>query len=283
MKRFILLVLLISLSLGVQGRSKSTRLVVASEWLHCNDTVLVFSPRHKAKVKDLPTLFLLHGWSGCYSDWSRQKDLQQLCDDSGFRIICPDGFYDSWYVDNADPEKMQWRKFFWNDLWPLLDGKYGLKSDRTFIDGLSMGGHGAMSIFLDHPELFRGAGSMSGVLDLRSSGGSKERIAEILGGKDINDEPCTCQSAVNRLERVSEACGDSSSQKLLVITCGQQDTRFFQAGKEFADRCAELGLRHITQFSPAKHRWPYWRWAVTQHLEWFRQEFSGEGIGEGDK
>ena len=135
--------------------------------LHCKDSVLVFSP---SADKDLPTLFLLHGFGGKYSDWSRHTDLQAAAESSGFRIICPDGFYKSWYLDDANPANMQWRKFFWEECWPAMEKRYGLKADKTFIDGLSMGGHGAMNIFLDHPERFRGAGSMSGVLVLHHSG-----------------------------------------------------------------------------------------------------------------
>ena len=71
-----------------------------------------------------------------------------------FRIICPDGFYKSWYLNNANPALMQWRTFFWEECWPEMDRRYGLKADKTFIDGLSMGGHGAMNLFLDHPERF---------------------------------------------------------------------------------------------------------------------------------
>ena len=264
-------------------------IVISSEHLRCDDTLLVFSPSGKEKARDLPVLFLLHGWSGNYTDWSRNKDLQKLADLNGFRIICPDGFYDSWYVDNADPGKMQWRKFFWEELWPEADRMFGLNADRTFIDGLSMGGHGAMNIFLDRPDLFRGAGSMSGVLDLWSSGGSMERIAEILGGRDINDEVCTRQSAINRLDRIALFCPSSADannaagKKLLVVTCGQQDTRFFEAAKDFVEKCTELNIRHISMFSPARHRWPYWCWVIDQHLNWFRQEISGEGIGEGER
>ena len=89
--------------------------------LHCTDSVLVFSP---SAEKDLPTLFLLHGFSGKYSDWSRHTDLQAAAESSGFRIICPDGFYKSWYFNDANPANMQWRTFFWEECWPELDKRY---------------------------------------------------------------------------------------------------------------------------------------------------------------
>ena len=61
-------------------------LVVESENLRCNDSVLVFSPlREGERERDIPTLFLLHGWSGCFRDWSRNTDLQNMASGSSVR------------------------------------------------------------------------------------------------------------------------------------------------------------------------------------------------------
>ncbi len=250
------------LTLALHARAQDL-VVIPSDNLHCTDSILVFSPRGKALERNLPTLFLLHGYNGKYSSWSENTDLQALCDEGGWRIICPDGFADSWYLDNADPSKMQWRSFFWKECWPVLEHRYGFVPDKTFIDGLSMGGHGAMNLFLDHPERFRGAGSMSGILVLRHSGGSRTLIPKILGVDSIDDPVCEAQSAINRLDRVGEG-------KLLVISCGTED-KFIPASDEFAARCRELGLPHVAIFSPGQHRWSYWTWALPYHLQLFSE------------
>ena len=260
MRRFITL-LLLGLTAPLLGAQELV--VFDSPNLHCTDSVLVFSP---SAEKDLPTLFLLHGFSGKYSDWSRHTDLQAAAESSGFRIICPDGFYKSWYFNDANPANMQWRTFFWEACWPELDKRYGLKADKTFIDGLSMGGHGAMNIFLDHPERFRGAGSMSGVLVLHHSGTSKEIIPGILGVESIYDPVCAAESAINRLERI----GDAAPQKIILISCGTED-KFMVPSKEFEQRCTELGIPHISLYSPGKHNWTYWVWLLPYHLKFFSE------------
>lgn len=256
--------------------------VIESPNLHCNDTIAVYSPQNAGK--DIPTLFLLHGWGGNYSDWGSNTDLQAVCEEFGFRIICPDGFHDSWYMDKTDSTQMKWRSFFWEELWPLMDEQYGLLDDRTFIDGLSMGGHGAMNIFLDHPDLFRGAGSMSGVLDLRHSGGSRELIPPMLGAESIEDPVCDAQSAVNRIERILEICGPSAKMggedsKAIVVSCGSIDKTFLPATQEFAARCDELGIACLALYSPARHRWPYWTWVLPYHLSWFKEAYEGSAQG----
>lgn len=254
--------------------------IIDSPALHCTDTVLVYSPTLQAGERDLPTLFLLHGWSGCYRDWPEKTDLQKLSDEFGFRIICPDGFFDSWYINKVDKTQMRWRDFFWEELWPLMDSTYGLKSDRTFTDGLSMGGHGAMNLFLDHPELMRGGASMSGVLNLRSAGGSRSKIPEMLGAKSMDDPLCDAQSAVNRIGRVPERCGESASEKLMIVSCGLQDKAFLPACREFEQKADALGLKVIAVYSPARHRWGYWTWMLRYHLDWFRQAVDGGTLGD---
>ncbi len=259
--------------------------VIESPNLHCNDTVVVYSPDMKGECclaecsngtvqKNLPVLFLLHGWGGSWRNWEDNIGLQALSDRFGFRIVCPDGFKDSWYVNKTDDTRMQWRDFFWKELWPLMDSEYGLDPRRTFIDGLSMGGHGAMNIFLDRPDLFAGAGSMSGVLDLKYSGGSKELIPPMVGAKHIEDPECRAICAINRLERIAELCGEDASSKMIVVSCGSSDSTFLPASEDFVRKCQTMGLKHIALFSPGKHRWEYWTWVLPFHIEWFSQHAS---------
>lgn len=242
--------------------------IIESEHLHCNDTVQIFSPAKLQAEKNLPTLILMHGYSGCWRDWGKNYDLQSLCDKTGWRIICPDGFYASWYFNNADSQKMQWRTFFWEEFYPLISQKYGLDPDKTFIAGLSMGGHGAMNLFLDHPECFKGAGSMSGVLDLRYTGGSKFLIPEILGKKELRH--CDSESAVYRLENLARLGIPDARTKLLIVGCGTEDW-LFGASKVFEARCKELGLNYLTFYREGKHNWKFWNYVLPYYIGWFSE------------
>lgn len=294
MKKILLAVACLALGLSASAQKMH---VFSSDNLHRNDTVLVYSPSAIITVngkpasksvrggepKNLPTLWLLHGYTGDYFDWTKHVDIQAVADKFGFRIICPDGLYDSWYIDNADPQRPQFRKFFWEELWPAMDAEYGLQSDRTFITGLSMGGHGAINLFLDHPELFKGAGSMSGVLNLKYSGGAKTYLPGLFGADDILDPKVTKECAVNRLEKYKADFGAETDNKLLVATCGTEDTPFVLAANEFSEKCRELGIRHIKMFSPGKHAWPYWDWALPYHLDLFTQAMNNETMGAGSK
>ena len=259
--------------------------VIQSPNLHCNDSVLVFIPQqYEDNYSDrycveccgepaaVPALFLLHGWSGCFRDWSNKYDIQQVADETGFIILCPDGFYSSWYVNANDPYDMQWRDFFDKELYPQLMEKYYLNPDKTFITGRSMGGHGAINLFLDDVSRFRAAGSMSGVLDLAYEHG-RLGLNELLGSfEDPANKRHAEESAVNRIERAKD------SGKLMLISCGYSDS-LYGASREFCERCKELGVPYIEVYSPGTHSWKYWGYALRLHLWYFSRILNEENLG----
>ena len=258
--------------------------VISSPYLHADDSVLVFIPEQYASNYEaeycveccgdpdpVPALFLLHGWSGCYRNWADKSDLQTVANESGFIIICPDGFYDSWYVNGKNPEDMQWRDFFDKELYPQIMEKYFLTPEKTFITGLSMGGHGAINLFLDHTSRFRGAGSMSGVLDLNAEKG-RLGLERLLGPYSPENPRHDKESAINRIERAK------GTDKLMVISCGYSDN-LYPCNRAFCERCRELGVPYVELYSPGVHSWKYWDYALRLHLWYFSRIVNGENLG----
>ena len=282
MKKYILLPLLALLAFEA-GAQQIT--VISSENLHCDDTVKVYIPSQVAanyapeycveccgEPEAAPALFLLHGWAGNWRNWGDKSDLQRISDSTGFIIICPDGFYNSWYVNASDPEKMQWRTFFDKELYPLMKEKYYLDPEKTFITGLSMGGHGAINIFLDDTSRFKAAGSMSGVLDLRSTSLNEKWTSQMLGEFTPENTRYDEESALNRLSRAKD-CG-----KLMVISCGYND--FYASNtRSFCDKCMEEGVKFIEILSPGVHSWKYWDYALRLHLFYFDKILKVEHLG----
>lgn len=250
-------------------------IVIESENLKCNDSVLVFTPRAEngLEIEPVANLFLLHGWGGCYSNWSDKHDLQQISDRTGFRIICPDGFYNSWYLNNSDSSQMQWRDFFHKELYPLMQEKYDIRPESTFITGLSMGGHGAVNIFIDNPDKFRACGSMSGVLNLQLTSLKDKEVKKIVGDKT---ERYDSESAVVRIASVAEKL--KKENKPIIVTCGYGDV-YSICSEEFSDKCRELSVPHILMLSPGVHSWTYWGFALEEHLFLFSKILKGENLG----
>lgn len=273
-------ILLLTFSLLLAACSQNTpveTIVISSDNLKCDDTCLVFTPNTKGQFEKTPTLFLLHGWSGCYKNWSDKYDLQEISNRTGFRIICPDGFYNSWYVNSSDPEGMQYRTFWDEDLWPLMKGKYGLDPEYTFITGLSMGGHGAINLYLDHPENFRSAGSMSGVLNINHTNLIDKWVSKMLGEYTKENTRYNEESAVYRLQEYVNTY-PMALEKVLIVSCGYEDF-YAVCTKEFADKCEELKIPHVEHLSKATHSWKYWGYALEEHIAHFTKILKGENLG----
>src|SRR5439155_2587786 len=53
------------------------------------------------KIAPLPVVYLLHGYSGDFSNWiNKVPALKSYADDYRLMIVCPDGDYSSWYFDS---------------------------------------------------------------------------------------------------------------------------------------------------------------------------------------
>lgn len=268
-------------------------IVIRSEYLKCNDSLLVFTPEsyNDARKGKTPVLFLLHGWSGNYRNWSEKTDLQAVSNKYGFIIVTPDGFYSSWYLNNVDSTGMQWRTFFDRELYPLIAEKFNAAPEMTFITGLSMGGHGAINIFLDAPDRFRAAGSMSGVLNLMETRFKNSDIARILGPYSDDSPLFLGNSAINRLDMYKKWMDSSSGKqfndkngkmiqndKIMLISCGAQDN-LAKSAVDFCKKCDELKIPNILILSPGVHSWKYWIYALDLHLFYFSRIVNGYGVG----
>ncbi len=261
-----IIVLLLITFLSLFGTNKSIaqeQFIIESEYLMCNDTILVFTPANMNK--ETPAVFLLHGWSGTYNSWSKMANMQEVSDKYGFIIITPDGFYNGWYLNNIDSTKMQWKTFFDKELYPFIKQKYNLNPERTFITGFSMGGHGAINIFLDNTTRFKAAGSMSGVLNLNIPWIKKIQINEVLGTYSPNNILYNSNSAIDRLDSIK------GSKKMLVISCGAQDG-LAKSSREFSERCDQLKIANTLIMSPGNHDRNYWIFALDLHLFLFQKE-----------
>jgi len=248
-------------------------IVINSEKLKCNDSSFVFTPKGWTEgALSYPALFLLHGWSGNYNNWNDKADIQAMSDKYGFIIITPDGFYNSWYLNNIDREKMQWRDFFDCELYPQISKRYKLNPEKTFITGLSMGGHGAINIYIDDTTRFRAAGSMSGVLDLHDTRLKETDITDVLGPYTKDNTLFTESSAVHRVSKIA------GNKDILLISCGYEDS-LADSSRKFAEECAKYDIPYILLMSPGTHSWKYWTFALDQHLFIFSKIACGEELG----
>lgn len=238
-------------------------MVLQSEHLPDAATVWVFLPDDATPNEQFPAVYMLHGWSGDYKQWSNIIDLQDYANTYDFVIICPDGLYDSWYLNSPVKAEWQYETFFFNDLMPAIEERFPVNSNQVFITGLSMGGHGAMYLFLRHHERFVTAGSSSGVLSLHASSLRTSSIPKLLGSYSENKARFDEFSAVSQLENIE------NTDIHIIFDCGTED-HLYEANNAFRARCDALHINATYISQPGSHNSAYWRHAIKAHFEFFK-------------
>jgi S-formylglutathione hydrolase FrmB len=140
---------------------------------------IVLPADYEKSDRRYPVLYLLHGYSGNYRNWAgmnapkyaRQHELIVVMPDAG----------NSWYVNWAksdEGQKNAWDDCITKDLVCHVDSTYRTIARREgrAINGLSMGGYGALMLGLKHPDLFCSIGSHSGAVAFAK--GAAERMRQ---------------------------------------------------------------------------------------------------------
>ena len=148
------------------------------------DTVEFFSPAvdramkynivlprgYAESTQRYPVLYLLHGLTQNYTAWGLSNGTPfyaGLYDD--LVVVMPDAG-NSWYVNWTAAEggqKNNWEDHIITDVVNHVDWNFRTIARREgrAITGLSMGGYGAITLGLRHPEMFISIGSTSGALE----------------------------------------------------------------------------------------------------------------------
>jgi len=121
--------------------------------------------------KRFPTLYLLHGFTGTNKIWTGYLRLQSLMDDLIKRgesreliVVMPNGWnaYKGAFYANSTVTG-NWEDYIYRDLVQNIDTNYRTipRAESRGIAGHSMGGYGAMTLAMRHPDVFSAVYSLS--------------------------------------------------------------------------------------------------------------------------
>lgn len=277
---------------------------------------LVYLPPSYASepTRRYPVAYYLHGLSGNESDWVSLAGIDVIADSliaggmPDMILVMPDGD-DGWYTDWALPasyeqcaadtlvrraaptscvHEARYADYIARDLVHHVDSTYRTLADRRHrgIAGLSMGGYGAVSIALEHPEVFSAAASHSGVLSplyggphpfapparylsslnaLRSAFGPAWVSAGPAFGGTIGDWEARDPARLAR--RLATAGGPVPA---LFVDVGSEDGLVDQS-RAFHAELETLGIAHVYAEWPGKHDWRYWHAHVGESMRWLAE------------
>lgn len=263
--------LLIAWSLIILGKSfaSADTLSIYSNSMFKNVKCVVITPyNYKKSGERFPVVYLLHGYSGNYSDWvKKDAELQKLADDDQLMIVCPDGAFSSWYFDSPVDLTMHYETNVAVEIPAYIDSLYRTVKNRKgrAITGLSMGGHGGLFLGFRHAETFGACGSMSGALDI-SKITSGYDIEKRLGDTLTNRQNYLDWSVINVIEKYPK---DSIS---ITFDCGTDDF-LIQQNRSTHLKMLQLKIPHDYTERPGKHDWDYWRNSLKYQLLFFKEYF----------
>jgi S-formylglutathione hydrolase FrmB len=243
--------------------------LIYSRSMHKNVKCVVIKPgAYSDETKRFPVVYLLHGWSGDYSNWvSMAPGLLQAVDENAFLVVCPDGAYNSWYFDSPIDTGMKYETNIALEIPAFIDEHYRTITDRTAraITGLSMGGHGALLIAIRHKDFFGAAGSMSGGVDIRPFPDNWE-IKNYLGDYANHQDNWNKNTVINLVDELQN--GDLK----IIFDCGVDDF-FLQVNRNLHQKLLDKKIEHDYVERPGEHNWVYWSNSIKFQLLFFREYF----------
>lgn len=162
---------------------------------------IVLPPGYEQGDKHYPVLYLLHGYMQNYTVWGRNLGATFYARSLGELILVLPDAGNTWFVNYASSEqgKDQWEDYLIEDVIGHVDAHFRTVDERAgrALAGLSMGGFGAFSLGLRHPEMFISLGSTSGALSF-----ARDRAEAIAAGKvlDRNARSAEQQEAIDRAD-----------------------------------------------------------------------------------
>jgi len=222
-----------------------------------------------AKATRYPVLYLLHGLTGHYDNWTKRTSLSGYAAQYSMIVVTPEG-NNGWYIDSATVPTDKYETYILEELIPDVERRYRVTSTREgrAIAGLSMGGYGAMKFGIKHPHLFSLAASMSGALGAASwtdkevgPGGIRDSLMQTFGPAN---SPTRAGNDLRKLVREFQP-KPAAPLPYLYLDCGTEDF-LIADNRDFVRLLVELKLPHEYRQLPGAHSWPYWDAQVQEVL-----------------
>jgi S-formylglutathione hydrolase FrmB len=228
-----------------------------------NFNATIITPKeYKSCNKRFSTIYLLHGYSGDYATWARISPLDEYADSFHVVFVCPDGNYNSWYIDSPVKTASKFETYIAKEVVAFVDSVFrtwASASGRAII-GSSMGGHGATTLLARHPDLFCGAGSISGIMDLTEFPGEWD-MAEVLGNYGQNAAQWSDNSFFFLLEKLA------GKNKTIILDCGTSDFAL-PGNRKTHQKLLALGIPHEYYERQGSHSPLYARKVLGFHVKY---------------
>ena len=270
MKKSFLLSLLLVLAASTSSFAANVDTVrTYSKSMNKEIPAVIITPQSYNNQTQYPVVYLLHGYGGNYSAWTKNWDEAKLmADQYNFIIVCPDGNIGSWYYDSPMDSTSRYETYVAKELVEWTDSNYKTvaKREGRAITGLSMGGHGGLYLAFRNQDVYGACGSMSGGVDIRPFPNNWE-IKKHLGVQSEHPENWERYSIMGMLHLLTPNALEIS------IDCGTEDF-FYDVNVRLHEELTYRNIPHTFISRPGAHNWDFWKMSVKYHALFFADYFS---------
>lgn len=234
-----------------------------------------------SKTRHYPVLYFLHGLGGneqllvTSGGWNLVEDLWEQHHIGEFLIVTPDADT-SFYINSRDGH-IRYEDFFIREFIPFIDRVYRVDVSRSSrgIEGISMGGYGALHLAFRHPELFVSVSANSAALmdklpDVKFVNPRQSTLLRLLRVFGTPPDPVFWQrNSPLTLARTAHLAG-----LRIYFDCGTEDDYGFERGARLLDRIlTSRGIPHEFHLYPGGHNWQYFAAHLPAVLEFHSRAF----------
>lgn len=226
--------------------------------------------RPKIGDKPMKSLYLLHGYSGSFTDWISFTRIRELSSKHHIAVFMPAG-ENHFYLDDVDKRALYGEYVgdelvkYTRDMFPLSDRK-----EDTIIGGLSMGGYGAIRNGLKYAQNFGSIIALSSALityniqnaspDYTDGVGDYNYFTRVFGDLNkLSGSDKDPEALIMNLKKKNKAIPN------IYMACGTEDF-LLDTNKKFRDFLNKEDIKFTYVEAPGEHTWDFWNEYIEKGL-----------------
>jgi len=248
----------------------------------------VFVPEHEEGTK-LPVLWYLSGLTCTHANVTEKGEYRAACAEHGIIFIAPDtsprgegvpddpdGAYDfglgaGFYVDATTPafaKHYRMRSYIEKELPELIAANFPVDMEKQGITGHSMGGHGALTIGLRNPDVYKSISAFSPIVSPLNCPWGEKALTGYIGDN-------------RKVWREYDACAlieDGARAADILIEQGEADNFLNNQLKPelFEKTCAEAGQKlKLRRHAGYDHSYYFISTFMADHIAWHGSKLLG--------
>ncbi len=237
----------------------------------CNDNAYGTegNPHYRRGTK---TVYLLHGFSGCDTDWPTNAPLQDLSNRFNVNFFMPNGD-NNFYLDQPQTG-CKYASYVGQEFVEYTRKTFGLSDKRedTLIGGLSMGGFGALHTGLLFPETFGKVIALSSALIVNSLKYMSPEDNNPMANYEyyrwvFGDLKTAAETDANPEVLVRKRLAEGIALPDIFMACGTEDF-LYKPNCEMAEflKKEQVPFTYVT--APGVHDFVFWRTHLEKGLVW---------------